>query len=62
MGVGINCNNVYLIDFDVAKKYRDERGNHIAYEEQVSVLWNIFSHCLIRNLKLILFSTINVFD
>lgn len=38
MGVGINCNNVYLIDFDVAKKYRDERGNHIAYEEQVSVL------------------------
>lgn len=38
MGVGINCNNVYLIDFDVAKKYRDERGNLIAYEEQVSVL------------------------
>ncbi|VDN53048.1 unnamed protein product [Dracunculus medinensis] len=40
MGVGINCNNVYLIDFDVAKKYRDERGNHIAYEEQKDFVGN----------------------
>jgi casein kinase 1 alpha len=38
MGVGQNCNRLYLIDFGLAKKYRDRRtGRHIPYTESRSL-------------------------
>ncbi|CAH8512692.1 unnamed protein product [Schistosoma turkestanicum] len=34
MGIGRHCNKVYMIDFGLAKRYRDVRtGRHIAYRE-----------------------------
>ena len=38
MGVGSHCNNLYLIDFSLAKKYRDSRTKqHIPYCEDKSL-------------------------
>ncbi|KAF5398319.1 hypothetical protein PHET_08695 [Paragonimus heterotremus] len=34
MGIGRHCNKVYIIDFGLAKRYRDPRsGRHISYKE-----------------------------
>ncbi|CAH8563340.1 unnamed protein product [Schistosoma guineensis] len=34
MGIGRHCNKVYMIDFGLAKRYRDVRtGRHISYRE-----------------------------
>lgn len=34
MGVGLHCNKLFLIDFGLAKKYRDNRTRqHIPYTE-----------------------------
>lgn len=33
MGIGRHCNKLYIIDFGLAKKYRDSNKNHIPYRE-----------------------------
>ena len=39
MGIGRHCNKVFLVDFGLAKKYRDSRSRqHIAYEEILKLL------------------------
>ena len=33
MGLKSNCNNVYIIDFRLAKRYRDTQKKHLEYKE-----------------------------
>jgi len=37
MGIGRHCNKVYIIDFGLAKKYRDKAKAHIKYREDKSL-------------------------
>ena len=42
MGKGRDCNKLYLIDYESAKKFRDDQtGQHIAYREE-GTFWPIF--------------------
>ena len=34
IGIGENAKTIYLIDFGLSKKYRDENGNHIPYRDK----------------------------
>lgn len=42
MGIGRHCNKLYLIDFGLAKKYRDLRSRlHIGYREDKNLTGNL---------------------
>lgn len=48
MGIGRHCNKLFLIDFGLAKKYRDSRTRaHIPYrEDKVSLYFSMEGNCL----------------
>jgi len=38
MGVGKHCNKLYLVDFGLAKRYKDKDGQHIPYDENQDLI------------------------